>query len=721
MGSSAAGARVAAAPDRPDKIRVLHFEDNPLDAELIQQAVRNDCPPCELTWVSNRAEYEAAVARDRFDLILSDYNIPDYGGLHALAAARKHQPETPVIVITGTLSEDEAVECIKAGATDYMLKSRLQRLAPAVIRALREAAEQRERRETVAALRLSEERLQLALEASEVAVWEVDVISGNVAVSRQFGPMLGYSADEVPSRIDGWTKLTHPADVKKLRVELARHHRGESAGIDLEYRVRARDGQWRWLHTTGRAVKRDSAGRALRMCGTHRDVTELKRYRTELEFRVNYDGLTGLANKNLLGDRLDQAIAFGHRTRRGFGVMYLDLDRFKVVNDSLGHAAGDELLKVIATRLKDVVREADTVARLGGDEFAVLLHELEQASSASVIGHKILAAVEEPIAISGQEVFTSASIGVALYPGDGQNRDALLKNADIAMYRAKSAGRNQMYFYTEDLNANALDRLRLEADLRHALAQQQFELHYQPRLDLRTGRVTSVEALVRWRRSDGNLVLPGAFIPLAEETGLIVPIGEWVLHAACNQMRSWRDAGRGDMRVAVNLSGRQFRQPDLAQRIGAVLRDTGLESRNLEVEITESAAMHDAATAIEVLGELHALGVAQAIDDFGTGYSSLAYLKRFPIDYLKIDQSFVCGLPADENDRHIARAIIALGRSLELTLIAEGVETEAQRTFLREHDCDEMQGYLFCRPKPAQELSDLLGVYGCLDAPPARG
>jgi EAL domain-containing protein (putative c-di-GMP-specific phosphodiesterase class I) len=310
--------------------------------------------------------------------------------------------------------------------------------------------------------------------------------------------------------------------------------------------------------------------------------------------------------------------------------------------------------------------------------------------------------------INGQEVFTSASIGVAFFPEDGATCEQLLKNADTAMYRAKQAGRNQTCFYTEDLKSDALARLKLEADLRRALAQQEFELHYQPRVDLATGRITSAEALIRWRRADRSLVAPGRFIPVAEETGLIVPIGEWVLRTACSQMRLWRDSGHGDMRVAVNLSPRQFRQPDLVERIQSILSETGLDSRSLELEITESVAMHDPASTRTVLDKLHGIGIAVAIDDFGTGYSSLAYLKRFPIDYLKIDRSFVCGLPEDDDDRNIVLAIIALGRSLGLTLIAEGVESEAQRQFLRAHGCHEMQGYLFCRPQLASGLAAVL-------------
>ena len=811
--------------------RILHLEDKALDAELIQQRLKADHPAWKIEWVRRKDEYEHALVSREFDLILCDYNLPDYDGKQALAYARQSRPHVPVIMITGTLSEDEAVECMKAGATDYVLKTSLERLVPAVSRALRESAEQHERLEVEAALRVSEERLQLALEASEVSVWEYDLDSGHVAFSRQLGPMLGYSAGEVPARIDSWEALTHPHDVKRLRVALARHYRGETALLEVEYRVRARDGSWRWLQTVGRTVKRDEHGRALRMSGTHRDVTErrrademlrlqqqsidaatnailivdarapdfpivhinrafekitgyergevlgrncrflqrddrdqpdlerlrdavvsgeeasaqlrnyrkdgtmfwnnvrispvrnksgivthyvgiqsdvteLKQYEAELEFRANYDSLTGLANKNLLGDRLDHAISLTDRSHRKFALLYLDLDRFKLVNDSLGHVSGDELLKTTSARLRRCVRESDTVARLSGDEFAVVLHDVEHASAVAIIAQKILHEVEQPVSIETHQVVTTTSIGVCVFPDDGKTREDLLKNADTAMYRAKHAGRNQVCFYTEDLNADALARLELEAALRRALTQQEFELHYQPRIELASGRVTSVEALIRWQRPGHGLVSPVHFIGLAEETGLIVPIGEWVLRTACTQMRRWRDAGYDRLRVAINLSPRQFHQPDIVGMISAMLTETGLDSSHIELEITESMAMHDPAVTQQVLEKLSAVGICHAIDDFGTGYSSLAYLKRFPIDYLKIDQSFVRGVPGDPDDSNIVRAIIALGRSLDIKLIAEGVETEAQRAFLHAHDCHEMQGYLFCRPKPAHELTE---------------
>ena len=679
-------------------VRVLHLEDDPLDAELIQHALLSEHPECEIVWVRNRHEYEARVSSESFDLILTDHNLRDYDGRSALALGRELQPHAPIIVITGTLSEDEAVESLRGGATDYVLKSRLQRLGPAVARALREAWQERERRETEHALGRSEARLELALEASAVAVWEFDAASGQVEFSSGIGALLGYGGEELPATLAAWTALTHPDDVKVLKTALARYYRRQTPRLEAEYRVKTRAGEWRWLRTVGKAVGHDVNGRPAKIAGTHHDVTEIKRYEAELEYRANYDTLTGLANKNLFHDRLDHAVSFTERFHRRFALLYLDLDRFKIVNDSLGHESGDLLLKMVATRLKGCVRESDTLARLGGDEFAVVLHEIGHVSAISAVARKILTTVEKPCDIGGQEVFTSASIGVAIFPDDGRDRDTLLKNADTAMYRAKQAGRDQVCFYTHDLNAGALERLQLEADLRRALASEQFELHYQPRVDVASGRITSVEALIRWRRAGGELIAPGRFIPIAEETGLIVPIGELVLHTACAQMRRWRDAGHTGMHVAVNLSPRQFRQTDIASSIAAILAEYGLDCRYLELEITESLAMYDPENTRRILEQLSALGVSHAIDDFGTGYSSLAYLKRFPIDYLKIDRSFVQGVPGDEDDVKIVRAILALGKGLGLTVIAEGVETEAQRAFLRAEGCDEMQGYLHSKP-----------------------
>jgi diguanylate cyclase (GGDEF)-like protein len=423
----------------------------------------------------------------------------------------------------------------------------------------------------------------------------------------------------------------------------------------------------------------------------------------QLQYRATHDALTGLVNRSALHDALDRLIAHAKRADERLVVLYLDLDRFKVVNDSLGHTTGDELLICVADRLKACVRQSDVVARLGGDEFAVVLADTVHVMSAASVAQKILLAIEQPVTFLAHEVVTSASIGACVYPDDGSDADSLLKNADVAMYRAKQKGRSRVCFYTEDLNRMASERLSLESALRRAIAREEFELHYQPRVNMRSQRVTSVEALVRWRASEDELIPPGRFIPLAEETGLIVPLGLWVLRSACTQMREWRDAGY-DIRVAVNLSARQLREPDFVETLSGILAECGLEARYLELEITESVAMQDAEEMRHLLKALSDLGVSIAIDDFGTGQSSLAYLKRFHIDYLKIDQSFVHGINADATDESIVRSIIALGRNLKLTLIAEGVESEEQRAFLEAEACDEMQGFLYSRPKPAHEL-----------------
>jgi len=423
----------------------------------------------------------------------------------------------------------------------------------------------------------------------------------------------------------------------------------------------------------------------------------------QLEYRASHDALTGLLNRSALHDALSRLIAHANRTDEPLVVLYLDLDRFKVVNDSLGHASGDKLLMCVADRLKACVRQSDVVARLGGDEFAVVLADTAHVMSAASVAQKILRAVEQPVTFPAHEVVTSASIGACVYPDDGLDADSLLKNADIAMYRAKQKGRACVCFYTEDLNRMANERLSLETALRHAMPREEFELHYQPRVNLRSQRITSVEALVRWRPTHDDLIAPSRFIPLAEETGLIVPLGLWVLRTACMQMRAWKEAGYG-IRVAVNLSARQLREPDFAETLSGILVECGLEARYLELEITESVAMHDPEEMRQLLEGLRGLGVSIAIDDFGTGQSSLAYLKRFHIDYLKIDRSFVHGINVDATDESIVRSIIALGKNLNLIVIAEGVESEGQRAFLEAEACDEMQGFLYCRPKPPQEL-----------------
>jgi diguanylate cyclase (GGDEF)-like protein/PAS domain S-box-containing protein len=685
------------------RLKVLHLEDDPRDAQIIAHKLKTGRIACDITHVSGRLHFEAALERQNYDLVLCDHNLGDYDGLTALKVSRLKQPETPVIMISGTLTEDEAVDCLKAGATDYVLKQRLQRLAPAASRAIQEAEEHRARQRTEADLRLKD----LAIEAATNAIFIVDAQAPDhpiVHVNRAFEEMTGYGAEESIGRN---SRFLQGPDHDQPELERLRNALVTGTGASVLLRNYRKDGTLFWNNLQISPV-RDANGVVTHFVGVQSDVTELKNYQVELEYRANYDTLTGLANKNLLWDRLAQAIAWAHRAHGRIAILYLDLDRFKLVNDSLGHVNGDALLNRVAERLRAHVCESDTVARLGGDEFALILNDVDGPAGVAAAAQNVLSDLQRAIDVDSHELFTTASLGVCMYPGDGTDAADLIKNADTAMYRAKHSGGNQLCFYTEDLNANALERLQMEADLRRALTMQEFELHYQPRVELGSGRATSVEALIRWRRGDKGLVLPASFIPLAEETGLIIPIGEWVLRTACAQMRVWAQAGHDDMRVAVNLSPRQFRQSDLVDTISSILKETGADARHLELEITETIAMHDPESSRKCLESLSALGIAIAIDDFGTGYSSLAYLKRFPIDYLKIDQSFVQGVPADEDDINIVRSIIALGRSLGLTVIAEGVETVEQRSFLRDAGCDEMQGYLHSRPQAQPVLDEVL-------------
>jgi diguanylate cyclase (GGDEF)-like protein len=445
---------------------------------------------------------------------------------------------------------------------------------------------------------------------------------------------------------------------------------------------------------------------ARRMAGI---AIERKQAEERIHFMANHDALTGLPNRTLLRDRLAQAVLHAERYDRWVTVAFIDLDNFKFVNDSLGHNAGDELLKVVAARMVDCVRPTDTVVRLGGDEFVVLL--VDQPTSEDMISatlQKIRAAIAEPIPIEGHDLEVTCSIGLANYPKDGADADALLANADAAMYRAKENGRDNFQFYTPELNTKVHEKFLMQKDLRNALLRSEFVLHYQPQVDLRSGRVFAVEALIRWNHPRLGVIAPLRFIPMAEETGLIVPIGDWVLREACRQNRAWQAAGFQPMTVCVNVSARQFKERNWVSRVANALRESGLEAQYLELELTESLIMQDIEQAVATMRELQILGVQVSIDDFGTGYSSLAALKRFPVARLKIDKSFIDNIPHDENDKAVASAVISLGQNLNLRVIAEGVETEDQVAFLRENNCDEMQGYHFSKPAAAADIEKLL-------------
>ena len=439
-----------------------------------------------------------------------------------------------------------------------------------------------------------------------------------------------------------------------------------------------------------------------------RYAMERRRIERRVEFLSQFDRLTCLPNRELFRDRLIQAAARASRSGQSAALLFLDLDRFKAVNETLGHATGDELLVAVTQRLRQCVRETDTISRFGGDEFTIILEELSDPSHASTVATKILASLTPPFVLNGYEIFVTGSIGITLCPGDGTDIATLQRNADAAMYRAKQAGRNKYHYYTADMNTKALERLALEADLRRAVERDAFYLCYQPKVCLETGHILGVEALVRWADPQRGTVSPADFIPLAEETGLIVPIGEWVLQEACQQHQQWQQLGLGSVKIAVNLSARQFLLSDLPSKIGNILAETGAEAECIELEITESLLMEDMEISKKTLQELRSMGMSIVIDDFGTGYSSLGYLKQFPIDCVKIDRSFVKDLPSDADDAAITRAIIALASALRLDVVAEGVETAEQLAFLTAERCHIAQGYLFSKPLPADAITQVL-------------
>jgi diguanylate cyclase (GGDEF)-like protein/PAS domain S-box-containing protein len=522
-----------------------------------------------------------------------------------------------------------------------------------------------------------------------------------VQLNERYCSMLGYTEPELLGR--RFFEILHPEERPRAADALARMaERGESFLPLFEMRHVRKDGSGLWAEVAAARVRDDDADYLVAVV---QDISERHEMRHRLEHQAHHDALTGLPNRVLCFDRLNQALDQAKRKRWNASFMFLDLDRFKAVNDTLGHDAGDEVLLEAARRLSACIRGGDTVARIGGDEFGVVLSDLAQPQDAGIVAGKILGALGRPFAVKGQDVFVTGSIGIASYPADSDSAATLVKNADAALFQAKLLGRNNHQFYAADMNARALEKLQLEGKLRQALERGEFLLHYQPKMELATGRLMGVEALLRWKLPGDGFVSPAEFVPLLEEFGLIVPVGEWVLASACGQVRIWQDAGLGLIPVAVNLSAKQFRRHDITATVKRVLETSRIDPALLELEITESATMDNPEQAAAILVELSRLGVRLSIDDFGTGYSSLGYLKRFPLDALKIDRSFVTGLPDDTDDVSIARAVIAMAHSLDMKVVAEGVETEAQERFLAGCGCDQMQGYHLSKPLPPDELT----------------
>jgi diguanylate cyclase (GGDEF)-like protein/PAS domain S-box-containing protein len=559
----------------------------------------------------------------------------------------------------------------------------------------------------LASLRRSEETLALAQAAAHLGSWTHDLTTGAFAWSDELFAICGRSPTDAPPAPPTLRRYVHPDDRLALEtaIELAREERLPFA---IETRLIRDDGNERWVQHRGK-IDFDAHG-AVRIIGTVQDVTGRKRAEENVAYQANYDELTGLPNRKLLADRLRQSLLAAQHGAAQVAILYVDLDRFKAINDTLGHDVGDQFLRVVAPRLVQAVRETDTVARSGGDEFVVMLPDISSVGEAARIAERVVAAFAQPVSIGERELYSSASVGISVFPDDGATPDELIRSAEAALYRAKEGGHGSFRFYAAVTHARAVDRLGLEHGLRRAFEREEFVLHYQPLVD-RHERPVAVEALLRWTDRDLGPIGPDVFIPLCEEIGLIVPLGRWVIRRALEQLAAWNALGHKHLRMALNISGRQIVDPTLTAWLRGVISETGVSPQHIELEITESVLMGDVPGARSVIADLRALGLRVSLDDFGTGYSSLSYLKHFNVDALKIDRTFVRDLPRDRGDSAIVSAVIALGHAMGLSVVAEGVETAEQAAYVARLGCDEMQGYFFAKPMPPAALEHVLRAW----------
>jgi len=554
--------------------------------------------------------------------------------------------------------------------------------------------------------RVAEKRLGSILETIDNVVWSIsadtyETLYLNPAAERVYGR----SAINFYEDPQLFLNIVHQEDrqwVAEVLPELI-----EKGSMTLQYRIVRPDGEIRWLEDR-MAVARNAKGEPERFDGVATDITERMEHETQLKYLANHDALTDLPNRNLLDDRILQAIAQAHRGRHKFGLLLLDIDRFKNINDGYGHTFGDELLLTVAAQLHKSVRESDTVARLGGDEFVILLSPLNSHEEIYPVVRRLLNNFSLPFTIQGTELYSTISIGIAVFPADGNDMETLLKNADIAMYRTKEMGRNGFQFFEPDMSVHATERLELENALRRAIEREEFVIYYQPQTNVKSGKITSVEALIRWQHPKEGLLSPDRFLKIAEETGLIIPIGAWVLKTACTQAKAWQDASMPSHRVSVNISAKQFWEGQLVKTVKRVLNETGLSAEDLELEITETVFLRDIDETIRTIHELRAMGIIVSMDDFGTGYSSLTYLRQLPIEKLKIDGSFIHDMTTTTRSSVLLTQIIQLAHAMKLEVVAEGVETEKEYNFLVENKCDVVQGFYFHKPLTPDEIGHLL-------------
>jgi diguanylate cyclase (GGDEF)-like protein/PAS domain S-box-containing protein len=693
---------------------ILLIQDDPSDAKAVREALVNSKDGAfQVEWVRRCSEGLERLLRegkqekagtDGIAAVLVDLFLPDSRGIDTFDRLFRAAPQIPILVLSASEDEDIAKLAVQHGAQDYLLKARLDGyLLPKALRSMVERAANAE------ALFEEKERAQVTLNSIGDAVISTDVRGRVTYLNAVAEAMTGWPLkaaagrplEEVCRIIDATTRAAAPNPMALAIRE------NKAVGLTPNCVLIRRDGVEAAIDDSAAPIH-DRRGQVTGAVMVFRDVSAARALSLRMSYLAQHDTLTALPNRTLLNDRLIQAMALAHRNRHQLALLFLDVDRFKHINDSLGHGIGDRLLQSVAQRLLACVRSTDTVSRQGGDEFVVLLSQVTHARDAAVISDKILAALSAPHSIDRHDLHVTVSIGVVTYPDDGTEAETLLKNADFAMYHAKDSGRNNYQFFKPDMNVRAVERQSLESALRQTIKRQELVLHYQPKMNLETGEIIGVEALIRWHHPLLGLVPPAQFIPIAEECGFIVPIGRWVLREACRQARAWQDAGLPPMSIAINISAVELRATDFVAGVHAILTETGLEPRYLELELTETFLMQDFKSTTAALQALKDMGVRLALDDFGTGHSSLSYLKRFPIDTLKIDQSFVRNLTTDADDASIVSAMISMGKSLHMRVVAEGVETRDQLSFLKEQNCPEGQGYYLSHPVVAGEFTRLL-------------
>jgi len=688
---------------------ILLLQDNSAKAAIVQGLLaRSSGAPFIVEWLRS-----CAAGLDRLKdpkkngiaAILINLLLPDGRQLEVFDRIFDAAPHIPILILSSPEREGVAEQAVERGAQDYILDNQLN--GNSLSKAVRNMLE---RTANAEALFVEKERAQVTLNSIGDAVISTD-IAGNVTYLNQVAEaMTGWRAAEAQGRsfVEVFRIFDHTNPGHAVNPMAAAMRQNRTVGLTDGCVLIRRDGHEAHIEDSAAPIH-DRKGHVIGAVIVFHDVTQAHAMTQRMSYLAHHDYLTDLPNRLLLNDRLAQAISIAHRRQQQLAVLFVDVDRFKHINDTLGHAIGDQLLRSVAERLVAGIRASDTVSRQGGDEFVILLSGIAHAEDAALSAKKILSSLSMPHRVAEHDLQITISIGISVYPDDGTDAEILVKNADVAMLNAKDNGRNNYQFFKADMNVHALERQSLESGLRHALQGRQFLLYYQPKIDLETERITGVEALIRWQQPSGGIVLPDKFIPVAEQCGYIVPIGRWVLREACRQAKSWLDADLAPVPIAINVSAVELRSTGFVQGVRAILQETGLGPQYLEFELTETALMQDQNSTSGVLVALKDIGVQLTLDDFGTGYSSLSYLKRFPIDSLKIDKSFVHGLCTNDGDANIVSAVINMGKSFGLNVIAEGVETREQFMRLQAQQCAEGQGNYFNAPLTSDVFAALLG------------